>query len=43
MEERRVRGDMIETYKIITGKEKVNRDKFFKIIPRRGDSELRHD
>ena len=29
LEERRVRGDMIETYKIITRKEKVDPDKFF--------------
>ena len=37
LEERRVRGDMIETYKIITGKEQVDHEKFFKIIPdRRG-------
>ena len=43
LEERRIRGDMIETYKIITGKEKVNREKFFEIIPRRGDPELRHN
>ena len=33
LEERRVRGDMIETYKIITKKEKVNPDKFFQMIP----------
>ena len=34
---------MIETYKIITGKENINREKFFDIIPARGDPELRHD
>ena len=33
LEERRVRGDMIETYKIITGKEKVNPNKFFQMLP----------
>ena len=33
LEERRVRGDMIETYKIITGKEKVNPEKYFQILP----------
>ena len=43
LKERRVRGDMIETYKIMTGKENINREKFFEIIPRRGDPELRHD
>ena len=35
LEERRVRGDMIETYKIITRKEKVNPDRFFQMIPNR--------
>ena len=34
LEARRVRGDMIETYKIITGKESINPDKFFKMDPR---------
>ena len=34
LEARRVRGDMIETYKIITGKENINPDKFFKMDPR---------
>ena len=29
LEDRRIRGDMIETYKIITGKEDVKTDKFF--------------
>ena len=33
LEERRVRGDMIETYKIITRKEKVNPDNFFQMYP----------
>ena len=35
LEERRVRGDMIETYKIITRKERVNPDNFFQMIPDR--------
>ena len=35
LEERRARGDMIETYKIITGKEKVNPRKFFQMVPDR--------
>jgi len=33
---RRIRGDLIETYKILTGKENVNRDTFFHVI----DSEI---
>ena len=37
LEDRRVRGDMIETYKIMTGKEDINRDKFFKLATVRGD------
>ena len=32
LEQRRVRGDMIETYKIITRKEKVNPEKNFKMV-----------
>ena len=43
LEERRVRGDLIETYKIITGKEKIDREKFFHIIPPRGNPDLRHN
>ena len=43
MEERRTRGDLIEMYKIITGKEKVKVDKFFHMIPSRGDPELTHN
>ena len=43
LRERRIRGDMIETYKIMTGKVNVNREKFFQIIPTRGDLNLRHD
>ena len=30
LEERRRRGDLIETYKILTGKENIDCDKFFK-------------
>ena len=37
LEDRRVRGDMIETYKIMTGKEDISRDKFFKLAPLRGN------
>ena len=40
LEDRRVRGDMIETYKIMTGKEDVNRDIFFELAPARGDPEV---
>ena len=40
LEDRRVRGDMIETYKLLTGKEDVNPDIFFKISVERGDQEL---
>ena len=29
LEERRERGDLIETYKILTGKENIDREKFF--------------
>ena len=43
LEERRTRGDLIEMYKIITGKEKVKVDKFFHMIPSRGDPELTHN
>ena len=42
LEERRVRGDMIETYKIITGKEDINPSKFFTMATVRGDPELTH-
>ena len=40
LEERRVRGDMIETYKIMTGKGDVKRDIFFELAPVRGDPEI---
>ena len=43
LKERRTRGDLIEMYKIITGKEKVNVGKFFQMIPSRGDPELSHN
>ncbi|CAL4141407.1 unnamed protein product, partial [Meganyctiphanes norvegica] len=42
LEERRIRGDMIETYKILTGKEDVNPDTFFQMAPVRGNSETTH-
>ena len=41
--ERRVRGDMIETYKLITNKEGINKDKFFKLRDERGDPELNRE
>ena len=31
LEQRRIRGDLIETYKIMTGKEAVDREHFFKL------------
>ena len=43
LEERRVRGDMIETYKLLTGKEDINPDKFFIKARVRGDSDLIHN
>ena len=39
LEDRRIRGDMIETYKIMTGKNDVNRDILFKLAPIRGNPE----
>ena len=38
--ERRFRGDMIQTYEIVTGKENVNRENFFQMASERGDPEL---
>ena len=38
--ERRFRGDMIETYKIVSGKENIHREKFFQMAPERGNPEL---
>ena len=43
LEERRIRGDMIETYKILTGKEDINPSKFFTMARSRGDPSLRHN
>ena len=43
LEDRRIRGDMIETYKIITGKEDINSEKFFTMAPVRGDPQLTHN
>ena len=41
LKERRVRGDMIETYKIITGKEDIDPSKFFEMNQAdRGDPAL---
>ena len=37
LEDRRIRDDMIDTYKIMTGKEDISRDKIFKLAPMRGD------
>jgi len=34
LQQRRLRGDVIETYKILTGKEKVDRNDFFKLQTR---------
>ena len=43
LEKRRVRGDLIETYKIITGKEKNNPRKFFPMAPiREGPRSRKH-
>ena len=39
--DRRVRGDMIETYKIISGKENVERENFFQMATFRGRSHSR--
>ena len=41
LKERRIRGDMIETYKILTGKEDISSNKFFKFNQQRGDTEIR--
>ena len=38
--ERRFRGDMIETYKLITNKEGISRNTFFKLRRERGDPNL---
>jgi len=36
LERRRIRGDLSETYKILTGKEKVNMEQFFELSNLRG-------
>ena len=36
-----MRGDLIETYKIITGKEKINPEKFFTMAPIREEPRAR--
>ena len=38
--ERRFRGDMIETYKIVSGKENINRENFFQMATERGNPDL---
>ena len=38
--ERRHRGDMIETYKILTGREKIDPTSYFRVANERGDPEL---
>ena len=43
LKERRARCDLIEMYKIITGKEKVNVGKLFQMIPTRDDPEQSHN
>ena len=40
LKERRIRGDMIETYKLITRKEDVDPSKFFQMSTERGNPEL---
>ena len=39
LEHRRIRGDMIETYKILSGKEDIDSGHFFGMAPVRGDPE----
>ena len=41
--DRRIRGDMIETYKIITGKEDVRANKFFRMTKVRGARNSTHE
>src|SRR6218665_693724 len=36
LEKRRSRGDLIEAYKIITGKETIQRERLFELAPSRG-------
>ena len=40
LEDRRIRGDMIETYKIVTGKEDIKSELFFQPAPVRGNPEI---
>ena len=40
LEDRRIRGDMIETYKIVTGKEDIKSELFFQPATVRGNSEV---
>ena len=40
LKERRIRSDMIETYKMISGKEDINPSKFFRMRVDRDDLEL---
>ena len=40
LDEKRVRGDIIETYKILTGKEDTKWSRFFQMAQERGDPEL---
>ena len=43
LEDRRRRGDMIETYKILTGKEDIEWSKFFKLTMIRGARNNTHE
>lgn len=43
LEERRIRGNMIETDKMLTGKENIEPGKFFTMAPIRGDPDLQHN
>ena len=40
LEHRSIRGDMIETYKILSGKEDIDSGRFFSMAPVRGDPEI---
>ena len=42
LEERRTRGDMIQAYKMITRKEDINPDKFFKMRSQKGNPNVGH-
>ena len=43
LEDRRIRGDMIETFKIITGKEDIRSEKIFKMAKVRGARNNTHN